>query len=72
MFHPIRWAKRRLRTRTRKAVAALLAVGALGGGTGVSTAVAPDSVPGQLGTQVVRVVTFGVDKLTGSSEVGVW
>jgi len=71
MFHPIRRLKRTLRTRTRKVVATVAAFGALGGGTGISTAVAPDSIPGQVGHQVVRVITFGVDQLTGTTEDGV-
>ena len=67
MFHPIRWTKRKLRTTTSKVMAALLVVSGAGGGT---AAVAPDSVPGQIGHEVVRVVQYGVDNLTGTTGDG--
>lgn len=64
-FHPIRKVKRTLRTTKRKAAAvAVVALGA-GGGTGVA---APDSVPGQLTNDFVRVVNHATNKIVGSNE----
>lgn len=66
-MHPIRWAKRKLRTTTRKVAAALVVVS--GAGTG-SAAVAPDSVPGQLGHAAVKGVHKVVDLIPSRSQTG--
>lgn len=52
-MHPIRWAKRKLRTTTRKVTALLVVLGGAGSG---SALVATDSLPGQLGAEVVTGV----------------
>lgn len=51
--HPIRWVRRKLRTTTRKVVTALVVVSSAGSGTAV---VAPDSLPGRLGSALVAFV----------------
>lgn len=66
MFHPIRWTKRKLRSTTGKVVAVLMLTSTAG--TGTTAVMAPDSVPGQVGHQMVRVLEYGVDTLTGSAE----
>lgn len=52
-FHPIRRARRAVRTTTRKVVAALLLLSSAGSGTAV---LAPDSLPGHLGRALVSAV----------------
>lgn len=62
-IHPIRWV---MRSTTRK----LLATAMLLSGTGTTgaTMFAPDSVPGQLGTQFVHLTEYAVNKITEPSE----
>jgi hypothetical protein len=62
-MHPIRWAKRKLRTTARKVTALLVVLGGAGSG---SALVAPDSLPGQLGAEVVTGVHRLVELIPSS------
>lgn len=57
-IHPLRWV---MRSTTRKLVASVILLS--GTGTTGATLLAPDSVPGQLGIQFVRVTEHVVDKI---------
>ncbi|TXH09950.1 MAG: hypothetical protein E6R04_06705 [Spirochaetes bacterium] len=62
-MHPIRWAKRKLRTTTRKVTALVVLMGGAGSG---SVLVAPDSLPGQFGAEVVTGVHRLVELIPSS------
>lgn len=62
-IHPIRWI---MRSAMRKFIVAAMLVS--GTGTTGATMFAPDSVPGQLGTQFVHLTEYAVNKITEPSE----
>lgn len=64
--HPVRRAARHCTsTWTRKIATGLVLLSGTGAGT---TVLAPNTVPGQMGHQVVRVVQYEVNKLTGTTD----
>lgn len=63
ILHPIRTAKRLVNTMTKKIVAGIVVVSGIGAGGAMDTA--DDSVVGQLGHEVMRLVHYAVDQATG-------